>query len=163
MATLTIFHSRFQCNFQKLLRFYRVEKIVTWLHGLPAKFLSEKLADIKATGIFNLQLQCSFQKIMCCHRMERISTWLHGLQARLANRKLARIFRTFNSSTIFETLLHYQSKTCYTQKGPVKLIQRVKIAYSFVYSLCQICSTLPFKACICSSTYGCQRILETQF
>ena len=29
--------------------------------------------------------------------------------------------------------------------------------------LCQICSTLPFKACICSSTYGCDRILETQF
>ena len=36
-ATRAIFHSRLQYSFQK--------KIVTWLHGVPAKFADRKIAE----------------------------------------------------------------------------------------------------------------------
>ena len=45
-------------------------------------------------------------------------------------------------------------------EGPVKLIQWVKIANSFLQSASNLCSTLSFQACLCSSTYGCQIIFQ---
>ena len=47
--------------------------------------------------------------------------------------------------------------TCFSYKGPVKLMQRVKIAHSFLHSMLN-CSTLSFSACLGSSTSDCERI-----
>ena len=105
------------------------------------------MQNLSAPFIFREECRVKIEHVL-------FSSVFSGLRIRVseAHFQCVHAIRFSEPTKIGSSLPNKFSMSISGSKGPVKLIQRVKIALRF-YNLCQICSTLSFLACLSSSTY----------